>query len=156
MAEGPDGGGAVADGPGGAGGAAFVEPVSGVRIPLGEIEWRFSTAGGPGGQHANTSNTRAEALFDVAASPSLPEWARQRLLERRGPVITASAGDTRSQFRNRDLAIERLSRRLAAALEERMPRRPTRPPAASQRRRLDQKRRRGRLKAERRGKVEEA
>jgi ribosome-associated protein len=122
----------------------------GVQIPLAEVQWRFSTAGGPGGQHVNTSNTRAEAVFDAAASPSLPGWARERIVASLGAVVSVAAGDTRSQSRNRELALERLAGRLAAALVEKPTRRPTRPTAMSQRRRLDAKRRRSQLKAERR------
>ena len=83
------------------------------RIPLDELEWRFSASGGPGGQHANTSNTKAEVRFDVATSPSLGPRQRARLLERLGPVVRVVASDERSQARNRDLALERLAARLA-------------------------------------------
>jgi ribosome-associated protein len=123
----------------------------GVVIPLQEFTWRFSTSGGPGGQHVNTSNTRAEVSFDIASSPSLPAWARDRLTERLGDVVTVGASDRRSQVRNRELALTRLAARLAAALEVTPPRRPTRPTLASQRRRIETKRRRGNLKRERRG-----
>ena len=78
------------------------------RIPLSELEWRFSASGGPGGQHANTSNTRAEVRFDVAGSPSLGPRQRARLLERLGPVVRVVADDERSQARNRQLALDRL------------------------------------------------
>ena len=73
----------------------------GVRILESDLTWRFSTAGGPGGQHVNTSNTRAEVSLDVASAIGLPDWARARLLESLGPVVSVSAGDTRSQWRNR-------------------------------------------------------
>lgn len=119
-------------------------------IPLGELEWRFSGSGGPGGQHANTANTRAEVRFDVASSPSLGPRQRSRLLERLGPVVRVVASDERSQARNRQLALERLSARLAAALRTERRRLPTSPSSASVRRRLDQKRRRGELKRQRR------
>ncbi|MGH9177278.1 MAG: peptide chain release factor-like protein, partial [Acidimicrobiales bacterium] len=79
-----------------------------LRIPLDELEWRFSGAGGPGGQHANTANTRAEVRFDVAGSPSLGPRQRARLLEKLGPVVRVVAADERSQARNRQLALERL------------------------------------------------
>src|SRR5438270_5412362 len=85
------------------------------HIPLDELEWRFSGSGGPGGQHANTSNTRAEVRFDVAGSPSLGPRQRSRLLERVGPVVRVVASDERSQARNRDLALQRLATRPAAA-----------------------------------------
>jgi ribosome-associated protein len=123
----------------------------GVVVPASELLWRFSTAGGPGGQHVNTSNTRAEVIFDVAHSPSLPEAVRDRLTARLGPVVTVAASDRRSQVRNRDLALARLEVRLRDALHEDRPRRPTRPTAASARRRLDAKRRRAETKRQRRG-----
>jgi ribosome-associated protein len=121
----------------------------GVEVPAGELQWRFSASGGAGGQHVNTSNTRAEVRFDVARSPSLPPDVRLRLLQRVGPVVTVVASDRRSQARNRDLAVERLTERLTGALRADRIRRPTRPTAASQRRRLEAKRRRGERKAER-------
>ena len=123
----------------------------GVVVPLHELTWRFSPSGGPGGQHVNTSNTRAEVSFDIATSPSLPGWARTRLTERLGPVVTVGASDRRSQVRNRELALARMAARLAAALEVAPARRPTRPTLASKKRRVEAKRRRGNLKRERRG-----
>jgi ribosome-associated protein len=122
----------------------------GVRIPLHELAWRFSTSGGPGGQHANTSNTRTEVRFDAQSSPSLPEWARERIVARLGPVVSASASDERSQTRNRSLATARLVARLASALEVQEPRKRTRPTAASRRRRLEAKRRQSARKRDRR------
>lgn len=122
-----------------------------IAIPAGELEWRFTSAGGPGGQHVNTSNTRAEVVFDVAGSPSLPQWARERIVARLGPTVATAAGERRSQARNRQLALERLAERLASALAVEKPRRPTRPTMASQRRRIDQKRKRGDLKRRRAG-----
>ncbi len=119
-------------------------------IRLDELEWRFSGSGGPGGQHANTSNTRAEVRFDVAASPSLGPRQRARLLERLGPVVRVVASDERSQTRNRDLALGRLKDRLGAALVVEKPRRATRPTAGSTKRRLEDKRRRADLTASRR------
>src|SRR5712671_6714573 len=86
-------------------------------IPRSELEWQFSASGGPGGQHANTSNTRAEVRFDIAASPSLGPRQRARLLERLGPMVRVAASDERSQARNRALALERLRSRLAEALK---------------------------------------
>jgi ribosome-associated protein len=123
-------------------------------IPLDELEWRFSGPGGPGGQHANTANTRVELTFDVAGSPSLGPRQRARLLERLGPVVRVVATDTRSQSRNRELALERLRERLAAALRTPRPRRPTAPSAAAHRRRVDAKRRRGDVKRQRRARPE--
>ena len=123
-------------------------------IPLDELEWRFSGSGGPGGQHANTSNTRVEVRFDVAASPSLGPRQRARLLERLGPAVRVVAADTRSQARNRELALSRLRERLAAALRTPRPRRATAPSAAARRRRVEAKRRRGDLKRQRRTRPE--
>ncbi|HEX6476833.1 MAG TPA: alternative ribosome rescue aminoacyl-tRNA hydrolase ArfB [Acidimicrobiales bacterium] len=119
-------------------------------IPLGELEWRFSGAGGPGGQHANTANTRVEVRFDVASSPSLGPRQRARLIERLGPVVRVVASDERSQARNRQLALDRLATRLASALHVERRRVATAPSSASKRRRLEQKRRRGDLKRQRR------
>lgn len=119
-------------------------------IPLSELEWRFTASGGPGGQHANRSNTKAEVRFDVAASPSLLEVHRERLLERLGPVVRVVADDERSQLRNRDLALERLRGRLAEALRVERTRRPTAPTRASQQRRLEAKKRRSDTKRMRR------
>ena len=119
-------------------------------IPLSELEWRFSGSGGPGGQHANTANTRAEVRFDVASSPSLGPRQRSRLLERLGPFVRVVASDERSQARNRQLALERLAARLTTALRTERRRVPTAPSSASTRRRLDRKRRRGEVKRLRR------
>lgn len=119
-------------------------------VPHAELTWRFSRSGGPGGQHANTSDTRAEVIFDVAGSPSLGPRQRARLLERLGPEVRVTASDERSQARNRELALRRLAERLAEALRVEAPRRPTKPSRASQRRRLDAKRRQSARKAERR------
>jgi ribosome-associated protein len=120
-----------------------------LTLRLDELEWRFSGSGGPGGQHANTANTRAEVRFDVAASASLGPRQRARLLERLGEVVRVVASDERSQARNRELALERLRVRLADALKLERPRRPTAPTAASKRRRLEAKRRRGDVKRSR-------
>src|SRR5918992_4025379 len=122
----------------------------GVAIPLTEIELRTSRSSGPGGQHANVTASRVEAVFEVRASQSLTDAQRQRIAARLGPRVTASAQDTRSQYRNRELALERLAERLSAALEVRRPRTPTRPTTASKRRRIDAKRRRGETKSARR------
>jgi ribosome-associated protein len=119
-------------------------------IPLSELEWRFTASGGPGGQHANRSNTRAEVRFDVLASPSLLEVHRERLVSRLGAVVRVVADDERSQLRNRDLALERLRARLAEALRVERTRRPTAPTRASTQRRLEQKKRRADVKRSRR------
>jgi ribosome-associated protein len=118
----------------------------GLSLPLGEIELRASRSSGPGGQHANVTASRVEAVFDVEASEALNEAQRARLLERLGPVVTAVAQDARGQSRNRELALERLAAKLAAGLRVRRKRRPTKPSKASRRRRLEQKRRTGEKK----------
>jgi ribosome-associated protein len=123
---------------------------SSCSIPLRELEWRFSGASGPGGQHVNTSNTRVEVRFDVAGSPSLGPRQRTRLLERLGPTVRVVAADTRSQAHNRELALDRLRDRLAEALRAPRPRRPTRPTRQARRSRLDAKRRRSEVKRSRR------
>jgi ribosome-associated protein len=122
----------------------------GLAIPLAEIELRTSRSSGPGGQHANVTASRVEAVFDVAASSALSEAQKARVTARLGPRVTAAAQDTRSQARNRDLALERLASRLAHALEVRRPRTATRPTQASKRRRVDEKKRRGEIKRGRR------
>ena len=116
------------------------------RIPLDELEWRFSASGGPGGQHANTANTRAEVRFDVAGSPSLGPRQRARLLERLGPVVRVVASDERSQARNRQLALERLRARLAEGLRIAPVRVPTRPRKSASVARVADKRRRSETK----------
>jgi ribosome-associated protein len=127
----------------------FVPIRPGVRIPLGEIELRASRSSGPGGQHANVTASRVEAVFDVQAS-SLTDAQKARIAARLGPRVTASAQDTRSQARNRELALERLADRLAKALEVPRPRHATRPTTASRRKRVESKRRRGEVKRARR------
>jgi ribosome-associated protein len=122
----------------------------GVAIPLAEIELRTSRSSGPGGQHANVTASRVEAVFDVHASTALTDAQKARIASRHGPRVTAAAQDTRSQLRNRELALERLADRLGAALEVRRPRRATRPSAGAKRRRVDAKKRRGDVKQARR------
>jgi ribosome-associated protein len=122
----------------------------GLAIPLAEIELRTSRSSGPGGQHANVTASRVEAVFDVAASSALSESQKARVTARLGPRVTAAAQDTRSQFRNRELALGRLADRLAHALEVRRPRTATRPTKASKRRRVEDKKRRGEIKRDRR------
>jgi ribosome-associated protein len=121
-----------------------------LAIPLAEIELRTSRSSGPGGQHANVTASRVEAVFEVEASAALDEGQRARLLQRAGPTLTAVAQDARGQSRNRQLALERLAAKIAAALAVPRRRRPTRPSGASHRRRLDQKRRTGERKRGRR------
>ena len=122
----------------------------GLAIPLSEISWRATTSGGPGGQHANRTLSRVEVSFDVAASATLGPRQRARLLERLGPVVRASAADSRSQARNRELALERLAAKLDAGLRVDPDRRPTRPTRSSQVRRVEAKRRRSQTKRHRR------
>ncbi len=119
-------------------------------IPASELSWRFSRSGGPGGQHANTSDTKVEVRFDIAGSPSLGPRQRARLQERLGTEVRVIAADERSQARNREVALARLCERLAAALRVAPPRRQTKPTAASVKRRLEAKRRQAGRKADRR------
>ena len=122
----------------------------GAAIPLEEIELRASRSSGPGGQHANVTSSRIEAVFDVASSPSLTEAQRRRLQEKLGDRVTAVSQDARSQARNRELAIERLQSRLRDGLRRPKKRRPTKPSRGAKERRLEQKRRTSQRKAERR------
>ena len=119
-------------------------------IPLSELRWRFSRSGGPGGQHANTSDTRAEVIFDVERSPSLGPRQRDRLLAKLGPEVRVVASDERSQTRNRELALGRLRERIGDALHVDRPRTATRPTRASKERRLADKRRNAERKRDRR------
>ena len=121
-----------------------------VSIPLSEIELRVSRSSGPGGQHANVTASRVQAVFDVASSPSLTEPQRRRVMGKVGPRLTAVSQDARSQARNRELAVERLRSRLAAALAVPRPRRPTAPSRAARTRRLEAKRRQSARKRGRR------
>jgi len=120
-----------------------------VVIPAEELEWRFTTSGGPGGQHANKASTRAEVSFDVAESKSLGPRQRARLLERLGPTVRAAAGDERSQIRNREMALQRLAARLADGLRVQTPRVATRPSKSARARRLSDKRRQSARKRDR-------
>lgn len=121
-----------------------------VSVPRSEVELRFSRSSGPGGQHAQKSDTRVEAVFDVEASSALSEAQKRRVIARVGPVVRAVAQDERSQWRNRELAYERVAETLREALRVRRPRRATKPSAAAVERRLDEKRRRGETKRLRR------
>jgi ribosome-associated protein len=125
-------------------------------IPLREITLRTSRSSGPGGQHANVTASRVEAIFDVGASRALSEAQKARIIERLGPVVSAVAQDERSQLRNRELALERLRGRLASALAVQRPRRPTRPSASAVARGRAAKRRRADRKSLRRPPSEEA
>ena len=121
-----------------------------LSLPLSEIELRASRSSGPGGQHANVTASRVEAVFDVEASQALDEAQRSRLRERLGPVVTAVAQDARGQSRNRELALQRLAAKIAGGLRVQRKRRATRPSRAARQRRLEQKQRVGEKKRGRR------
>jgi ribosome-associated protein len=121
-----------------------------LALPLDEILLRTSRSSGPGGQHANVTASRVEAVFDIHGSRTLTDAQRERLLARFGPRVTATAQDARSQTRNRELALERLRERLARALAVRRPRKPTAPGAAARARRVEAKRRQAERKRARR------
>ena len=131
-------------------GPEVLRVTSSLRIPLSELQYRFSASGGPGGQNANKVATRVELRFDVASSPSLGPHQRTRLLEKLGPEVRVVADDERSQLRNRQLATERLAERLAAALRVEKTRRPTRPSKGAKERRLAAKRKLSQRKQARR------
>src|SRR6266566_2722978 len=134
----------------------MVEDRQGLRVtrslfvPADELEWRFTASGGPGGQHANTSNTKVEVRSDVANSPSLGPRQRARLLERVGPTVRVTASERRSQHQNRELALERLRSRLSEALHVNPARVPSAPSRATKARRVDEKRHHGQIKQRRR------
>ena len=119
-------------------------------LPLAEVDLQVSRSSGPGGQHAQKSETRVVAVFDVEASNALTDTQKRRVIARAGPVLRAVAQDERSQTRNRELALERLVAALREALRVPRKRKPTKPTAASRERRLEQKRRRGQVKKLRR------
>jgi ribosome-associated protein len=121
-----------------------------VLLPVAEIDFRFSRSSGPGGQHANRSETRVEARFDVESSRALTDTQKRRVVARAGPTIRAVAQDERSQWRNRELATERIVEQLREALKVERRRKPTKPSAASRERRLEDKRRRSQTKRMRR------
>jgi ribosome-associated protein len=121
-----------------------------VAIPLAEIELRASRSSGPGGQHANVTASRVEAVFEIEPSTALDEEQKRRLRTRHGSRVTAVAQDARSQARNRELALQRLGERIAAGLRPPRRRRPTKPTPASRDRRLAGKRRRSEAKRRRR------
>ena len=121
-----------------------------MNLPVDEIQLRFSRSSGPGGQHAQRSETRVEAILDVEASSALTEAQKRRVVARAGPTLRSVAQDERSQWRNRELAVERLVETLRAALKVERKRRPTKPTAAARKRRLEQKKRRSETKRLRR------
>ncbi len=118
----------------------------GCSVPLDELEWRFSRSGGPGGQHVNKTETRVEVRLDVDAATCLGPRQRQRIEERLGSVVRVTVSDTRSQARNRELALERLQEKLRRALANEKKRAPTKRTRASKERRLADKRRRSDVK----------
>jgi ribosome-associated protein len=117
-----------------------MEVLPGVSVPLSEVEIQASRSSGPGGQHANVTESRITAVFDVMSSDALDEEQRRRVVDRLGPRVVAVAQDERSQSQNRELALERLRSRLRSALVVAAPRTPTRPTRASRERRLQDKR----------------
>ncbi|HUQ22941.1 MAG TPA: alternative ribosome rescue aminoacyl-tRNA hydrolase ArfB [Gaiellaceae bacterium] len=121
-----------------------------VVLPVGEVELRFSRSSGPGGQHANTAETRVEAILHVESSTALTEAQKRRVVEKAGPTLRAIAQDERSQWRNRELAVERIVEQLRQALKVERRRVATKPTKASRERRLDSKKRRGETKKLRR------
>lgn len=125
---------------------AGIRPRGGPFIPVSEITIRASRSSGPGGQHANVTASRIEAVFEVAGSFSLSDTQKARITRKLGPVVTAVSQDGRSQARNRDLALERLEAKLAAALAVPRRRRPTKPARAAKQKRLESKRLRSETK----------
>jgi ribosome-associated protein len=126
-----------------------------LAIPLSEVDLRASRSSGPGGQHANVTASRIEAVFDVAASQALDRRQRERLIARLGPVVTAVSQEARGQARNREIALRRLADKIAAGVRPRRTRRATRPTRAARERRLEQKRRVAQRKRARRNPVRE-
>jgi ribosome-associated protein len=135
--------------------SSFVRVTRSVSLPIAEIELRVSRSSGPGGQHAQKSSTRVEALFDVEASTALSDAQKRRVVARAGAVLRAVAQDERSQLRNRELATERLIEKLRAALAVPRSRTPTKPTAASRERRITAKKQRGKTKRLRRPPAED-
>jgi ribosome-associated protein len=132
-----------------------IQVTSRLGIPVEEIEFRYSRSSGPGGQHAQKTETRVEAVFDVEASETLSAAQKGRLRRRVGPVVRAVAQDERSRTRNRELALERLAAAIRAGVRAERKRRPTKPTAAARERRLEGKKRRGATKRLRRQPDEE-
>jgi ribosome-associated protein len=124
----------------------FIRVTRSVSLPRSEIDFRYSRSSGPGGQHAQKSDTRVEAIFDVESSLALSETQKRRVVAKAGPVLRAIAQDERSQWRNRELATERLVGQLREALRVPRRRRPTKPTKASVEKRLERKRRRSNVK----------
>jgi len=136
--------------------SSYLDVTPSLRIPMGELEYRASRSGGPGGQHVNTSSTRVEVWWDVAGAPSLSDEQRALLLEKLATRLDSSgrlrlvSGASRSQLRNRADVTSRLRGVVAEALKVRKKRKATRPSKAAKTARLEAKRRRGSIKRERR------
>lgn len=124
----------------------FLTPAAGVKIPIADVQLRASRSSGPGGQHANVTASRIEAVLYVDRCAGLQPGQRRRVIERLGPVVRAVAQDARSQARNRDLALQRVEDRLAKALERKAPRVKTKPSRTAKRKRVDAKKARGQIK----------
>ena len=150
MSRRPDGGDQLAELPASPALERGIRVTRSVLLPVSEIALRVSRSGGPGGQHAQKSSTRVEAVFDVEASTALTEAQKRRVVARSGAVLRAVAQDERSQARNRELAVERLVEKLRTALAVPRRRVATKPTAGARERRLEGKRRRARTKALRR------
>ena len=132
-----------------------IEVNASLVIPNAELSWRFGPSGGPGGQHANTANTRAELVFEISESATLTPRQRELLENEFGPRVRIVADEARSQARNRQVAADRLRAKLAAALVPKPRRRPTKPSRGANRRRLEAKKRHSRRKAERRNRFDD-
>jgi len=122
----------------------------GWQVPENEVEFRFTASGGPGGQHANRSNTKVDAVFRPSSSSTMPDGLRRRVIEKLGEAIRVTVDDQRSQLRNREIAMARIQGRIDVAGKVERPRRATKPTRGSKRRRVESKRRRGDVKRGRR------
>lgn len=123
-----------------------VRIVGSFLIPEHELAWKFGPSGGPGGQHANRAHTRVELRWVIASASGPSESQRSRLTSKLGDPVLVVVDDERSQVRNRDIARQRLAKRVGEALHQARDRTPTRPTLGSRRRRVDEKRRRSQLK----------
>lgn len=121
-----------------------------LTIPASELTWRYSASGGPGGQHANTANTKAEVVWDIETSDAVNEGQRARLIEKLGPVLRIAVTDERSQLRNRNIAEQRFKERVVRALVIERPRKATKPSKGANERRMKAKSEHSERKAGRR------
>jgi ribosome-associated protein len=129
--------------------------VNGYRIPAGDLEWSFDPSGGPGGQHANRASSRVELSFDLRSSEVFPDELRDHMVERLAAraqkgIVRVMVADSRSQWRNRQVARRRLATLLLEAMRQPKQRRPTKPGRVARERRLEEKHRRSEKKAGRR------